>query len=306
MNLRSQREPVNFDEPVATFEENERSEAGQIESVLTVILSSRECPWKCLMCDLWKNTATTSPPLGAIARQIEFALERFPKSSVIKLYNSGSFFDPSAVPVQDYPRVAELLTGFHRVIVESHPRLIGDRAVQFRDLLKGQLEIAVGLETVDEITLEKLNKRVPLIEFEKVGRWMKKEGIDLRTFILIRAPFQTEESGRFWANRSVDFAFDRLGATVAALIPTRAGNGAMEELARQGLFSPPQLGTLEQVLSYGLQRGGGRVFADLWNIDELARCSHCHLARRQRLEDMNLTQHWTPEIACSVCKSRPS
>ena len=26
--------------------------------VATIFLTNRECPWRCLMCDLWKNTLT--------------------------------------------------------------------------------------------------------------------------------------------------------------------------------------------------------------------------------------------------------
>ena len=58
------------------------------------------------MCDLWKNTLTETVPVGAIPAQIEYALARLPAARVIKLYNSGSFFDPRAIPVADYPAIA--------------------------------------------------------------------------------------------------------------------------------------------------------------------------------------------------------
>ncbi len=304
--LRPERALTNFEQPVAMFVENERNATGQIEPVLTVILTSRECGWHCLMCDLWKHTATSTPPTGSIPRQIEHALLQFPRIKSIKLYNSGSFFDPKAIAPQEDRRIAELLNGFSRVIVESHPRIVGDRARRFRDQLAGQLEIAVGLETVDEPTLEKLNKRVTLADFEKMALWMQAERIDLRTFILVRTPFQTEESGASWACRSIDFAFDNLGATVASLIPTRGGNGALEALSQQGLFSPPRLETLEAVTAYGVQRGGGRVFADLWNLESLAACPACFLDRRNRLEIINHTQRIPEGIGCSHCGLTPS
>ena len=52
----------------------------------------------------------------------------------------------------------------------------------------------------------------------------------------------------------------------SSLIPTRAGNGAMEELARQGHFAPPSLDALEAAMEYGLALRTGRVFLDLWDI----------------------------------------
>ena len=46
----------------------------------------------------------------------------------LKLYNSGSFFDGRAIPEEDYPRIASLVSHFETVIVESHPKLIGENA----------------------------------------------------------------------------------------------------------------------------------------------------------------------------------
>ena len=64
------------------------------------------------------------------------------------------------------------------------------------------------------------------------------------------------------------------GATAAVLIPTRGGNGAMEDLMVSGQFKPPALETLETAMEYGLGLKAGRVFADLWGVRE--RCVHCH------------------------------
>ena len=73
------------------------------------------------MCDLWRNTLTETVPTGAIPAQIDYALQRLPPARQIKLYNSGSFFDPQAIPLQDYPAIASSVKGFERVIVECHP-----------------------------------------------------------------------------------------------------------------------------------------------------------------------------------------
>ena len=49
-----------------------------------VFLTNRECPWRCVMCDLWKNTLAESVPIGAIPAQIDFALARLPATRQIK------------------------------------------------------------------------------------------------------------------------------------------------------------------------------------------------------------------------------
>ncbi len=110
--------------PYAFLVEDERAETGEVVPVATIFLTNRECPWRCLMCDLWRNTLTESVPPGAIPAQIDYALTRLPSARQIKLYNSGSFFDPQAIPLGDHGAIAGRLHSFERIIVECHPALI--------------------------------------------------------------------------------------------------------------------------------------------------------------------------------------
>src|SRR5436190_23154726 len=107
LSRRPERKLVNPSRPYAFVAEQERAESGEVVSVSTIFLTNRECPWCCLMCDLWRNTLTESVPTGAIPAQIDFALTRLPPARQLKLYNSGSFFDPRAIPPEDLPAVAE-------------------------------------------------------------------------------------------------------------------------------------------------------------------------------------------------------
>jgi len=120
--------------------EPEPDESGRSVRVATLLLTNRECPWKCVFCDLWTNTLDETVPRGAIPEQIRGALANLSPARWIKLYNAGSFFDPHAIPPEDFPAIADLLAPFERVIVESHPALIDDReasrVLRFRDLLR--------------------------------------------------------------------------------------------------------------------------------------------------------------------------
>jgi len=271
---RPRRNTLDPLQPYAFFVEDEYSAAGEIVPVATVLLTNKECPWRCLMCDLWRNTLTETVPAGAIPAQIEYALQRLTPARQIKLYNSGSFFDLQAVPLQDHPTIAGQVAGFDRVIVESHPALIGENCFRFRDRLAGRLEVAMGLETAHSEILERLNKRMTIDQFAAAARLLRKHDIDLRVFILVKPPFMGEDEAVEWAKRSLEVAFD-CGATAATLIQTRGGNGAMEELAAAGEFSPPRLATLEAAMAYGLSLHRGRVFADLWEAKTADTCPHC-------------------------------
>jgi radical SAM enzyme (TIGR01210 family) len=290
--------------PYAFLVETEALPSGEHVQVTTVFLTNRECPWRCLMCDLWRNTLTESVAPGAITEQIRFALETLPsaprESAHLKLYNAGSFFDHRAIPRVDYPDIARLADRFSRTIVESHPALVGRRCLEFRDLLSGQLEVAMGLETAHPEILERLNKRMTLEQFRTAARFLAQQKIDLRVFILVRPPWLSEEEGVEWAKRSIDFAFD-CGASVCSLIPTRAGNGAMEALAAGGEFTPPSLASLERALEYGLERKAGRVFADLWELEKFFRCPVCSESRAERIRQMNMAQTTTSPVRCPRC-----
>jgi hypothetical protein len=255
------------------------------------------------MCDLWRNTLTESVPLGAIPEQICFALSRLPAARQVKLYNSGSFFDVHAVPPADYEAIAAQVSSFERAIVESHPTLVGDRCLRFRDLLGGQLEVAMGLETVHPISLERLNKRMTTAQFAKAAAYLRKYSIDLRVFVLVQPPFITPGDALHWAERSLDFAFD-CGATAVTLIPTRAGNGAMDRLLQAGDFAPPPLQTVEDALDYGVGLKRGRVFVDLWDIDRIARCPECRANRIARLAASNASQDSCQKAQCESCGGR--
>ena len=254
------------------------------------------------MCDLWQNTLDERLPPGAIAAQIRYALERLPAllptGGQVKLYNAGSFFDPQAIPPEDDAEIAELVAGFDRVIVECHPAFLrgsyGERALRFRELISGKLEIAIGLETVHPSTLEKLNKRMTVESFREAASFLQRNEIDLRVFILLRPPFQEEAEGLAWACRSLDVAAE-CGAKVCSVIPTRGGNGAMEALGE--IWQPPKLRSLEAAMEYGLSLKPLRVFADLWDVEKFYDCD-CSASRAGRLAEMNQTQQIPAAIAC--------
>lgn len=299
LQARPAKHAVDPQRPSAFLIEQECAASGEVVDVATVFLTNRECVFRCLMCDLWKNTTDHSVPPGAIPRQIDYALERVPPARHLKLYNSGNFFDPRAIPRSDFPAIAQQAHAFENVVVENHPRLCGDECLRFQELLGDtSLEIALGLETVHPDVLPVLNKRMTVADYARAVDFLLKRGIAVRSFILLRPPFLTEEEGVEWALRSVEYAFS-LGVGCCAVIPTRTGNGVMERLEADGRFAPPTLSSLERVIEEGLRMKRGRIFVDLWDVERFASCTHCIERRRIRLHEMNLSQRILPPVSCS-------
>jgi radical SAM enzyme (TIGR01210 family) len=294
--------------------EDERTAEGTPARAATVFLTGRECPWRCAMCDLWRFTTVADTPAGAIPTQVAAAMaamDEEQRPTVIKLYNAANFFDPRSVPVEDYDGIARLLARFSRVVVESHPSLIGSRVDHLRDALARHaerhehppaLEVAMGLETAHPQALDGLNKHFTLGGFEQAARTLLHRDVALRVFLLIAPPFVPAAEQDAWLLRSVDTAFD-CGASVISLVPARPGNGAMEHFAAAGMFHQPDFDEVERSFALTLTHvaGRGRLFIDCWDLDRVASCASCLPARRERLQRMNLQQQILPAWCCPHC-----
>ena len=301
---RPAKERVDPWQPAGLIIEPERTRQGTVEETATLLIVNRECPFRCLMCDLWRWTTDERVPDGAVLAQLEAVLPKLEGIRHLKLYNAGNFFDAQAIPPGDRRRIADRLGSLRTVIVECHPRLVGRSCFEFHDRLSANLDVAMGLETVHPDVLPRLNKQMTLDDFARATDQLVSRGIAVRAFILLRPPYLGEEEGIDWAVRSIDFAF-RAGVECAVVIPTRAGNGALDELSRCGSFAPPRIKSLESVIEQGLRTGGGRVFADLWDIERFVRCPSCDPLRIERLRIMNHTQTIPPAVTCPDCGNEP-
>ncbi|MEO8822926.1 MAG: hypothetical protein ABI366_05065 [Ginsengibacter sp.] len=303
VRLRPARNLVNPEIPYHFIQEEEPDENGNLQKINTVFLTGKECSFKCLMCDLWKNTLTYATPPGAILKQIDYALSRLPKADVIKLYNSSNFFDAKAIPLSDYSGMIERLKPFKKVIVENHPNLCGQSCVDFNEKVNGKLEIAMGLETIHPEVLPKLNKKLTPEDFKKAAGFLERNKIQTRAFVLLNPPFLTDEKENIeWAFKTVKFAFE-CGVGTCSIIPTRSGNGIMDMLEKTREYVPPKLHGLEEVFERSLALLQGKVLADTWEIGFLSDCDQCFEARKSRLEQMNLTQKIQGKIKCNCTRS---
>jgi archaeosine synthase beta-subunit len=316
LQTRLQKAVLEPSRAYATAWEEEPDAGGVLVPTAVVFLTNRECPFRCTMCDLWTHTLDERVGQGAIASQIRHALTALPPARHIKLYNAGSFFDPQAIPPDDYAEIAGTVRSFDRVIVEAHPAFLSGagavRGLQFRDLLTGplrgprptrarrpglaeqpRLEVAIGLETAHEPTLARLNKRMTVDDVRRAAAFLGANDIALRLFVLLNPPGLSGDEAVEWACRSIDVAVE-CGAEVCSIIPTRDVSGIMPA---PGHYERPRLPALERVVGYGLERGGIRVFADLWDVERFFDCE-CSSARADRLREMNRSQKVVASVSC--------
>lgn len=286
------------------FVERERDPSGAVREVATLFLAGRECPFTCVFCDLWRYTIEGPTPRGSLPRQIERGLgslgEGVAGCGAVKLYNASNFFDPLAVPDADLPAIVAAVERFERVTVESHPKLVGDRAFALAASLAGELEVAMGLETIHPAALPRLNKAMTVDDFAVAAASLSARDVGVRAFVLVGVPFLEAEGQVEWAARSAERAFE-LGARHVSLIPVRGGNGEMERLAARGEWRPPSLLLLEDAFETALGAATGVLTVDAWDLDCFSSCAACFERRRERLVAMNLAGRVAPRSPCDLC-----
>ena len=311
LNMRPSRNDLDPFRPYHFLVEQEFSAHGSLGNVATLFLTNRECPFHCVMCDLWKNTLTSTVPDSAIPTQVLYALQKLdidPMAPMsvpdIKLYNSGNFFDTRAIPKDQRTELGQIVSRFRTVVVENHPAFCDDQCAEFNNLLDGQLEVAIGLETIHPDILPWLNKQMTIESFREAVERLTSSGIRVRTFILLRPPGLTEAEGIHWAVRSIEFAFD-CGVECCSIVPVRSGNGALDQLQETGKFATTTINSMEEVLERGLELKRGRVFIDLWDVEQFYRCKSCSEQRAARIHQMNTTQTVTNPVVCQInCAGR--
>lgn len=292
-----QRAKLNPWRPYAWLVEPEVDATGSLRRMATIFLVNRQCPFDCVMCDLWRYTTRDTIPAGAIVAQLQYARERMASCRDIKLYNAGNFFDGKAIPPEDRLSIAGELSGFRRVVIENHPRLTNDSCLHFRDALSGKLEVALGLETVHEPSLRRLNKRMTAADFNLAVRFLTSNGIAVRAFVLLWSPFLRDEEGIRWTVESTRYAFD-CGVDIVSLVPLRITTPHVRSLVRQRITAPPTLKQIDEAAGRCHQADKGVVLVDLWDIEGFAACPRCAAARIARLREMNLTQSIPAPVTC--------
>ena len=171
--------------PVAAWSEKDLLD-DEIVDAFVVILRSPGCYWSkksgCLMCG-YNNDCLPSVTSENLVTQFEKAMEKYDGQQYIKIYNSGSFFDPGEIDANTQEKILEIAgKDAEKVLVESRPEFVNQKALDrsFKHVKK--LEIAIGLETAnDEIRCQSINKGFKFSDFERAAKLARENGARIRT-----------------------------------------------------------------------------------------------------------------------------
>jgi len=288
--------------PIAIAREAEIFPGGASKAIGTAFLRNGACPLACVYCALYRQASPGAASGAEIARQIRSARARLGDVAGLKLYNGSSLFEPRSIrqTPEDLAAIAAEVADLELVVVESRSEQAG-RAPAFRSLLRGGLEVAIGLEVADDALLRRLGKPTSVERFRNAARELARGGISLRAFVLVQPPFVSRQRARDLALETFRVARDA-GARVVSLLPVVSEHEPMERLRAAGDFSEIELGAYFDVVSACASEGGPIVLAELGSLARLPGCGSCRDARVAALAGLNATGALSP-VSCA-CRSR--
>ncbi|MFH1102099.1 MAG: archaeosine biosynthesis radical SAM protein RaSEA [Methanobacteriota archaeon] len=236
---------------------------GEVVDAYVLILRTRGCAWAlhsgCTMCgygndSLWKPASEKD-----LLHQVDTALKQYAGEPVVKIFTSGSFFDTGEIPVNVRNHLFEALSEkTKKISVESRPEYVTkDNLVSMKKVFSSQVcEIGVGLETASDIVRDyAVNKGFTFKQYVKAVEIMKKNRCDLKTYVLVKPPFLTENEA-LKDTLSTIKAIQDLTTTVS-LNPTNVQrNTLVEYLWRRKQFRPAWLWSIVEILRKGKELFG--------------------------------------------------
>lgn len=274
---------------------------GERVDAFVLILKTRGCYWAdvkgCTMCGYARDTLGRSATEEEIDEQLARARQAYRGEPYVKVYTSGSFFDEREVPATSRAKVALAFKGTaRRLLVETLPEFVTPALVQeLRTALGGEVEVALGLESSQEEVLRRaVNKNSPPSSYFEAAARVRQGGGSPKAYLLLKPPYLTEGEAVEDTVLSIELAsqhFDTLSVNPVHL----QGGTVVEHLYRRGLFRPPWVWSLVEVLRRGQERmrPGTRLVSfptSGGNPRGVHNCLKCDPALLERIEEASLSQ----------------
>jgi radical SAM enzyme (TIGR01210 family) len=249
-----------MEKPLASWRGKERY-ANEIVECLTVIFRSGGCSYgACRMCS-YRHERFSSPSCEALLEhlraQLAWVKAQYTTGEyrMVKIFTSGSFFDPVEVPPAFLPDVAGAFRG-KLVIAETRPEYIVPETIRsFIDALddgtwKTPLYCAIGLETSSDTIREKcINKGFTFQDFTRAAGCAHAAGAGVKAYLLLKPLFLSE--GEALADMKTTIADTIPFADLISMNPcTVQRNTELEYYWKRGAYRPPYLWSVLTLLAH--------------------------------------------------------
>jgi len=273
------------------------------EDVMVIVLRTSGCRWShisgCSMCGYFKETYDAT--YSDIKKQIDEAYKKYEGEKIVKFFTSGSFLDERELPKDLQTYAIEKFSKAKKIVIESRPEFIKNLKE-----IEGNIEVAMGLESANDRVLEySINKGFRFSAWLKNARKVKEYGKKLRVYILIKPPFMREREAIEDAIESVKKIKDI--ADIISFNPTSVhGKTIVEELWKRGLYRPPWLWSVIEIIKRSKEIYDGMIKCDVVGGGKergAHNCGVCDKKILKAIQKFNLTQDTKifDEIECR-CK----
>ncbi|HVL48703.1 MAG TPA: archaeosine biosynthesis radical SAM protein RaSEA [Candidatus Thermoplasmatota archaeon] len=242
-------------EPSTTFTQPDRWEGKEVQAFV-VILRTRGCRWAlgggCTFCGYVNDSFVRKIEAKELITQFTKALASYKGEPILKIYTSGSFFDPYEVAEEAQSAIVALVPGSVRKLnVEAQaPDVTESRvaAVAKAKRVDLKLEVGVGLESANPaVARYSVNKEFFLADFEAAAKAAAAHGATLKAYTMVKPPYLTEAEAIEDAVATARLAGPH-ASTVSFNPMNIQKNTLVERLWTRGQYRPPWLWSVVEVL----------------------------------------------------------
>jgi radical SAM enzyme (TIGR01210 family) len=245
--------------PLACWRGRERYE-GTILECLTIIFKTSGCFWnRCLMCSYRheRYTGELSPESKEkkLLSQLAWVQEQYKSDDyqMVKIFTSGSFFDPHEIPPLVRTKIAAAFIG-KIVIAETRPEFVYKESITtfLSEIDDGSWKIplicAMGLETTDDRIREKcIRKGFLFSDFTEASERARTSGAGVKAYLLFKPLFLTEREAVEDMKRSIRQISGQVD--MISLNPcTVQRQTDLEWYWKRGAYRPPYLWSILEIL----------------------------------------------------------
>lgn len=191
---------TNTRKPVSFWSEKDILN-NRIVDTFVIIFRTQGCSWAlksgCSMCGYFNDSAWTKVSDEDLLKQFQTAMEKYNNEPFVKIFTSGSFLDDKEIPTGVRKKIlSKLYETAEKISVESRPEYVNDKQIdQIKEINDSKtFEVGIGLETAnDHIRKNCLNKGFNFNDYKKATNILKKQSVNIKTYVLIKPPFLTEK-----------------------------------------------------------------------------------------------------------------
>lgn len=181
------------------------------------------------------------------------------------IYNGGSFLSDKEIPLKTQLAILDFVKNhetLQKITVESRAEFATvEKIGQYKTAIgTKKLEIALGLESADdEVRNLCLKKGLSKQTFEKAVMLCKINGLEVFTYVFLKAHCLNEAEAVRDAIESIEYCFDKGVDEVSLSCAFIQPNTLLHKLWKEGKYQPPKLSSIVKVIEATAKYGPVRI-----------------------------------------------